>query len=63
LSHHPPFLRKVSGARAAAFYEGNGFVRLPESMRPVLPKAHYRKDGESMKDGARHHGLIASGEA
>lgn len=24
-------------ARAAAFYEGNGFVRLPDSMRLVLP--------------------------
>jgi ribosomal protein S18 acetylase RimI-like enzyme len=23
--------------RAAAFYEGNGFVRLPDSMRLVLP--------------------------
>lgn len=23
--------------RAAAFYEGNGYVRLPESMRLVLP--------------------------
>ncbi|WJR78186.1 hypothetical protein [Bradyrhizobium sp. NP1] len=23
--------------RAAAFYEGNGFVRLPDSLRLVLP--------------------------
>ena len=23
--------------RAAAFYEGNGFVRLPDTMRLVLP--------------------------
>lgn len=27
----------VINERAAAFYEGNGFVRLPESMRLVLP--------------------------
>ncbi len=28
---------RVSALRAAAFYEGNGFVRLPDSPRLVLP--------------------------
>jgi hypothetical protein len=29
--------------RAAAFYEGNGFVRLPDSLRLVLPMQAIRR--------------------
>ena len=31
------------GERAAGFYEANGFLRLPESLRLVLPMATIEK--------------------
>jgi hypothetical protein len=33
----PPSWSGAINERAAAFYEGNGFVRLPDSLRLVLP--------------------------
>ena len=46
--------------RAAAFYEGNGFVRLPESMRLVLPmhviERMMRPYGHTRRHGRGEHG-------